>query len=54
MSVDTGEAHDGEPWPIFLAGCNVQAMAVLERWVREPGLLIALEVGDDEGERYVL
>jgi hypothetical protein len=54
MSVDTGEAHDGEPWPVFLAGCNVQAMGVLERWLREPGLMVALEVGDDAGERYVL
>jgi len=54
MSVDTGEAHGGEPWPIFLAGCNVQAMALLERWAREPGLILALEVGDADGERYVL
>lgn len=54
MSVDIGDAHDGEPWPMFLAGCNVQAMALLERWVREPGIVISLEVGDDEGERYLL
>jgi len=54
LSVDTGAAHDGEPWPVFLAGCNVQAMGVLERWARQPGLLVALEVGDDDGERYVL
>jgi hypothetical protein len=54
MSVDTGNAHDGEPWPVFLAGCNIQAMALLERWAREPGLILALEVGDADGERYVL
>lgn len=54
MSVDTGKAHDGEPWPTFLAGCNVQAMAVLERWAREPRLVLALEVGDADGDRYVL
>lgn len=54
MSVDTGDAHDGEPWPIFMAGCNVQAAAVLERWSREPGLVIALEVADADGDRYVL
>lgn len=54
MSVDIGQAHDGEPWPMFLAGCNVQAMALLERWAREPGLLLSIEVGDDDGERYLL
>ena len=54
MSVDIGEAHEGEPWPMFLAGCSVQAMALLERWGREPGLVISVEVGDDEGERYLL
>jgi hypothetical protein len=54
LAVDTGAAHDGEPWPVFIAGCNVQAMGVLEKWAREPGLIVALEVGDDDGERYVL
>ena len=54
MSVDPGKAHDGEPWPIFLAGCNVQATAVLERWAREPKLVLALEVADPDGDRYVL
>jgi len=54
MSVDPGEAHDGEPWPIFLAGCNVQAMAVLERWASEPKLVLALEVADSDGDRFVL
>lgn len=52
--VDLGEAHAGEPWPTFLAGCNVQAMAHLERWVNEPDLVVSIEVGDDEGERYLL
>lgn len=54
MSVDIGVAHDGEPWAMFLAGCNVQAVALLERWVREPNLVLSMEVGDDEGERYLL
>lgn len=54
MSVDIGKAHDGEPWALFLAGCNVQAMSQLERWAREPKLVISLEVGDDDGERYLL
>lgn len=54
MSVDTGNAHAGEPWAVFIAGCNVQASALLERWAREPGLLIALEVGDSDGDRFVL
>ncbi len=54
MKVDPGKAHDGEPWPIFLAGCNVQATAVLERWAREPKLVLALEVADADGDRYVL
>ncbi len=54
MSVDPGKAHDGEPWPIFLAGCNVQAAAVMERWAREPKLVLALEVADSDGDRYVL
>ena len=53
-SVDLGGAYAGEPWPTFLAGCNVQAMAHLERWVSEPGLVVSIEVGDDEGERYLL
>ena len=54
MSVDVGDAHDGEAWPVFQAGCNVQAMALLERWAREPGIALALEVGDADGERYVM
>jgi hypothetical protein len=54
LSVDIGEAHDGEPWPMFLAGSNVQAMALVERWARERDLVISIEVGDDDGERYLL
>lgn len=54
LSVDIGDAHDGEPWPMFLAACNVQAMALLERWSRESDVVISIEVGDDEGERYLL
>ncbi len=54
MSVDVGDAYDGELWPVFQAGCNVQAMALLERWAREPGIALALEVGDADGDRYVM
>lgn len=54
LSVNLGEAHEGEPWPMFLAGCSVQAMALVERWAREPGLVLSVEVGDDDGERYLL
>jgi hypothetical protein len=53
-SVDMGDAHDGEPWPTFKAGCHVQGMAVLEKWGRRPGLVVALEVGDRDGDRFVL
>ena len=52
--VDMGDAHDGEPWPTFKAGCQVQGLAVLEKWARTPNLAIALEVCDREGDRYVL
>ena len=52
--VDIGAAHDGEPWPVFKAGCNVQAEAVLERWPRKPGFGVAVEVADASGERYVM
>lgn len=47
-------AHDGEPWPAQVAGCNVQAEAVLERWARGPEMAVAVEVMDSAGERYVL
>lgn len=53
-SVDLGDAHDGEPWPAFKAGCHVQGLAVLERWARRTDLAVALEVGDREGDRFVL
>jgi hypothetical protein len=54
LDFDIGEAHSGEAWPTFKAGCNVQAAAVLERWANEPGVLLAIEVGDRQGERFVL
>lgn len=54
MAVDTGDAHDGEPWPVFKAGCNVQAAAVLESWGKQPGVFVAVEVADSGGDRYVL
>jgi hypothetical protein len=53
-SVDMGDAHDGEPWPTFKAGCHVQGLAVLEKWARRANLAVALEVGDREGDRFVL
>jgi len=53
-ATDMGMAQDGEPWPTFKAGCHVQGMAVLEKWARRPDLAIALEVGDRQGDRFVL
>jgi hypothetical protein len=53
-SVDLGDAHDGEPWPTFRAGCHVQGLAVLEKWAHTPNLAVALEVCDREGDRFVL
>jgi len=52
--LDLAEAHGGEVWLTFQAGCNVQAQAQLERWSTRPGLVVAIEVGDRSGERYVL
>ena len=51
---DLGAAHEGEAWPTFRAGCNVQAEALVEKWVRTRGLLIAFEVRDSAGESYIL
>ena len=51
---DLGSAYEGEPWPGFLAGCNTQAMALLERWPRRANVGVALEIQDSAGERYVL
>jgi len=54
-SADLGAAHDGEAWPVFRAGCNVHAEALLQRWgTRDPRFVIAVEVADRDGERYVL
>ncbi len=54
LATDIGDAHRGEAWPTFRAGCNAQARALLERWANRSGLVVALEVGDESGERYVL
>lgn len=54
LAVDIGEAHAAEAWPTFVAGCNVQAMAVLERWGAERELAVAIELGDEDGDRYVM
>jgi len=53
-SADLGDAFHGEPWPTFLAGCNLQAVTLLERWPRRPSFAIAFEVQDAEGEVFVL
>jgi hypothetical protein len=54
LHTDIADAHQGEAWPTFRAACNVQARALLERWVSRTGLVVAMEVGDSDGERYVL
>jgi hypothetical protein len=54
LAAAPGEAHKGEAWPTYRAGCSVQARALLERWGSRPGLVVALEVADESGERYVL
>lgn len=52
---DLGDAHRGEPWETFRAGCNVQAHATLERWAAAGvDTLVAFEVQDSAGEIYVL
>ena len=51
---EIGEAHRGEQWPTFVAGCNVQADALLGRWARNAGLLLAIEVEDAGGEVFIL
>jgi hypothetical protein len=51
---DLGEANEGQPWALFMAECNTQARALLERWPRHPGFAIAVEVQDSSGERFVL
>lgn len=52
--VDLADAHAGEAWLTFQAGCNVQARALLERWSNRSGLIVAIEVADGTGERFVL
>ncbi len=55
MTADLAEAQDGEAWPVFRAGCNVNAEAVLQRWgTRDDRFVIAVEVADRDGETYVL
>ena len=53
-SADLGDAFRGEPWPTFLAACNLQAATLLERWPRRPSFAVAFEVQDAEGEIFVL
>lgn len=54
QSVDIGKAHEGEPWPMYQAGCNVQAMALLEKWAPAEKTVFSVEVGDPDGDRFVL
>jgi hypothetical protein len=49
-----GDAHRGEAWPTFRAGCNAQARGQLERWAAKGGLVVAIEIADQSGETYVL
>ena len=53
-SADLGDAFRGEPWPTFLAACNLQAMTLLERWPRRANFVVAFEVQDAAGEVFVL
>jgi hypothetical protein len=53
-SADLASAFRGEPWPAFLAGCNLQAHTILERWPRRPNFAVAFEVQDGEGQVFVL
>ena len=51
---DLAAAHAGEPWPTVVAGCVVQAEALLERWPGRRDFAVALELMDSSGERFVL
>ena len=51
---DLGAAYEGEPWGAFLAGCNTQATALLERWPRRANFAVTFEIQDQAGEQYVL
>jgi hypothetical protein len=54
-TADLGTAHAGEPWPVFRAGCNVHAEAILQRWAtRDERFVVAVEVADSSGDQYVL
>jgi hypothetical protein len=53
-SADLADAYQGEPWGVFQAGCNLQAISVLERWPRRPEMGVSIEIQDRSGERYVL
>ena len=53
-AADLGAAYRGEPWSAFLAGCNLQAMTLLERWPRRASFAISFEVQDATGEVFVL
>jgi hypothetical protein len=55
LTAELGQTQAGEAWPVFRAGCNVGAEAMLERWgPRDDRFVIAVEVADRDGETYVL
>ncbi|HSG79590.1 MAG TPA: hypothetical protein VLD62_08425 [Acidimicrobiia bacterium] len=54
LNVTIAEVHRGEPWGLFRSSCNTQAAAVLERWITEGTIVVALEVEDASGDVYVL
>jgi len=53
-SADLGSIYRGEPWAAFVAGCNLQAMSLLERWPRRPNFAVTFEAQDAAGEVFVL
>jgi len=53
-AADLGAAYKGEPWGAFQAGCNLQAMTLLERWPHRASFAVTFEVQDATGEVFVL
>jgi hypothetical protein len=52
--IDLSDIGGDEAWATFRASCNVQAEAVMARWPRTPGFLVAFEIRDAQGEDYVM
>lgn len=53
-AADLADVFRGEPWPSFLASCNLHAATLLEHWPRRPSFAVAFEVQDAQGEVFVL